>query len=345
MKIARIPLQAHTRFHFGVMKFDHDLALADTTFYAHSDTLFSALVHSYDRLHESGEQLIDRFRDGSLKVSSLLFYLRSKNKPEVSVYFIPKPLFLEARSGKRADGRHKERNRIKFVSLGVLEQGFRADDWLEQKAFHVLQKSFVITEAEREALGQTPADLNDLRIAEKVLSPKSPQRSHVQNASIFYQTDLQIGDSDQLEIGWYCWYEAEAEAEHMFKQALNVMAYTGIGGEIYNTGRTIPAAPEFSSVVLPEVTTHRAYTNVGLLNPKDAEELGKVSFYQTAFRGGRTGTGDPNGKAKVVNMIVEGALISSESVRGRLVELGVDEQERTIYRNGTTLLIPIPYEV
>jgi hypothetical protein len=85
--------------------------------------------------------------------------------------------------------------------------------------------------------------------------------------------------------------------------------------------------------------------NIALLNPKDSNEFEQVAFYQTTFRGGRTGTNDPQGHAQVVNMITEGALIYSETVSGRLLELGLDEQDRIIYRNGTTLLIPIPYEV
>lgn len=345
MKIVRIPLQAHTRFHFGTMKLDHDLALTDTSFVAHSDTVFSALVNSYSRLHKTGETFIDHFKNGDIRISSLLYYLASKQEPSTCIYFLPKPMFLEASSGKREDGQHKKRNRIKFVSLGVLEQGFQADDWLDEDQFILLQDIFVITKEECVQLGLLGEDAKNVTIAKKVLSPKSPQRAHSHNASIYYQTDLQIGDQSKFDIGWYCGYEATGDAEKALKQAFNVMAYTGIGGEIYNTGRTIPAPPVFSTLSLPKITTPNYWMNIALLNPGNAEEFKKVSFYQTLFRGGRTGTNDADGTSKVVNMIAEGALISSSDVSGRLLELGLDEHDRIIYRNGMTLLIPIPYGV
>jgi CRISPR type III-A-associated RAMP protein Csm4 len=346
MKIVRIPLLPHTRFHFGTMKLDHDLALADTSFLAHSDTVFSALVNSYSKLKESGEGLIDYFEEGAIKISSLLYYIASKTTPSSYVHFIPKPLFLEASNGKRQDGQHKKRNRIKFVSVGVLEKGFQADDWLEEDQFSILQDTFVITEEERNLLGLSKEDAKQITIASKVLSPKSPQRAHDYKASIYYQTDLQIGDQTKVNIGWYCAYEAEGDAELALMQAMNVLAYTGIGGEIYNTGRTISEKPKFTTLSLSPVTDDaKAWMNIALLNPKDTEEFNKISFYQTLFRGGRTGTNDPDGKAKVVSMIAEGAIITSNEITGRLVKLGLDEQDRIIYRNGKTLLIPIPYEI
>jgi CRISPR type III-A-associated RAMP protein Csm4 len=345
MKIVRIPLKAHARFHFGLMKLDHDLSLADTSFIAHSDTVFSGLVNSYSKLHESGEQIIDFFKSGEIKISSLLYCIGNKELPERQVYFLPKPLFLEAASSKRADGKHKERNRIKFISTGVLNAGFKADEWLEKDQFCILQGVFVITETERDFLGLSNESAQKATIAQKVLSPKSPQRAHSDNASIYYQTDLQIGDQSSFDIGWYCAYEAEGEAEIALKQAFNIMAYTGVGGEIYNTGRTIPEPPIFTNLDLVQTSPTTHWMNIALLNPKDSNEFEQVAFYQTTFRGGRTGTNDPQGHAQVVNMITEGALIYSETVSGRLLELGLDEQDRIIYRNGTTLLIPIPYEV
>ncbi|GJM33933.1 MAG: type III-A CRISPR-associated RAMP protein Csm4 [Saprospiraceae bacterium] len=345
MKIARIPLQPHSRFHFGMMKLDHDLALSDSSFFAHSDTLFSGLVNSYSKLSGAGQTLIDYFEREEIKVSSLLYYITDKTEQPTYVHFVPKPLFLEASSDKQKDGQHKKRNRIKFVSLGVVEKGFQADHWLEEDQFSILQDTFVITQEEKTALGLSPEEVKKISVAQKVFSPKSPQRAHSHNASIYYQTDLQIGDQSKVNVGWYCAYEAEGEAETAFKNALNVLAYTGIGGEVYNTGRTIPEKPDFTSLNFTPITSPRAWMNIALLNPQNVEEFQQVSFYQTVFRGGRMGTNDPDGKANVVSMIAEGALVTSNDVSGRLVELGLDEQDRIIYRNGKTLLIPIPYDV
>lgn len=106
MKVVRIPLQPCSRFHFGELKLDHDLALTDTSLFAHSDTLFSALVNAYSSFADGAEDFIMRFRPdgGSIKISSLFYYLQNN---EERVYFLPKPVFLDIESPKTVDGNHK----------------------------------------------------------------------------------------------------------------------------------------------------------------------------------------------------------------------------------------------
>ena len=62
MKVARIPLRPYTRFHFGELKLDHDLALTDTSLYAHSDTLFSALVNSFAAHTDDASEFVENFK-------------------------------------------------------------------------------------------------------------------------------------------------------------------------------------------------------------------------------------------------------------------------------------------
>ena len=47
-----------------------------------------------------------------------------------------------------------------------------------------------------------------------------------------------------------------------------------------------------------------------------------------------------NGKQKFVRMIEEGAVLSGYA-KGKLVEIGTDEQENRVLRNGTCFLLPI----
>ncbi len=332
MKVAKIPLQPYSRFHFGELKMDDNLALSSSSFFAHSDTLFSALAHAFAKYHGNAEDFIQKFSDKKIKISSLFYYLKAKNH---SVYFLPKPVFLDITSPKSKDGKHKLRNRIQFVSLGVWQNGFEAEKWTKDNGgYRIIDNLFVLTDKEYQNLQVK----NDLIISQAVLSPKSPIRAH-DNASIFYQADVQVGSSEGVEIGWYFVYEASNQAETDLKIATNIMTYSGIGGEIHNTGRTPKGVPSFESVSLD--LTSEYYTNLSLFCPTDQSDFAKAKYYSTFLRGGRK---LPDGNnAKVIRMIKEGALLS-QKVDGQLVELGKDRNNFTIFRHGIPILIPVSYE-
>ena len=349
MKIARIPLQAHSRFHFGELKLDDNLALSTTSCFAHSDTLFSALVHGYSAYAGNAQPLIDDFENGELKISSLFYYLK---KNEQYIYFLPKPSFLAIDSKKKADGSHKKLNRIDFVSLGVWTEGFQADNWFDsgQQQYMVIDKKLVITRAEYQRLGLTKAEIRNIKVYKTVMTPKSPIRSNDKKASIFYQADIQIDypnvapennptEESPFEVGWYFMYNAAGNAEAQLQIATNVMAYTGIGGEKYNTGRTVKGDPQFDTIDIDLKQPTDQYSNLALLIPKSADDFRAVEYYQTFLRGGRKLPG--NNYTRVVRMIREGALINKAAIEGQLPQIGTDEFDRSIYRNGIPLLIPI----
>lgn len=333
MKIARIPLKEFSRFHFGEFKMDENLALSTSTFFAHSDTLFSALVTGYSRFTGDADDFVMRFENEEIKISSLFYYLKSKDE---YIYFLPKPDFLAIYSPKSEDGLHKKRNRIKFVSRQVWENGFDAELWFDKNKYRIIQEEFVVTEDEFDLLGLDDKTI----IAKQVMRPKSPMRVP-EDMKIHYQTDVEIGNNNNLEIGWYFAYEAENNAEIELFIATNIMAYTGIGGEIYNTGRTIKSKPEFDNLTNFDFEDSEKWINISLINPVDDAEFSKIKYYSTMLRGGRK---VPSGNAKVVKMVKEGALIDAEDVRGRLVDLGIDINEKIILRNGISLLIPVKYE-
>lgn len=347
MKAACIPLKPHSRFHFGELKLDHDLALTDTSLFAHSDTLFSALVNAYSNLSGDATNFIEHFKPdaGSIKISSVFYYLQAGENTENKcvpnkVYFLPKPVFIDIKSPKTAGGSHKKRNKVKFVSAGVWQNGFEADKWFEEvnPKYVTLQKNtFVMTKAEHEMLGSPAIE----SIASVTTSPKSPKRVG-EGQGIYYQSDVETGSVPGLTIGLYFFYEATGQAEIDLRNATNVMAFTGIGGEIKNTGRTVKDEPEFCEMDFSTGIAQPKYICVSMLNPADADELAKVEFYTTTLRGGRV-LGRNEGYSDVVRMIEEGALITSPDIKGRLVELGPDEQNRTIYRCGIPFLIPVNY--
>ncbi len=340
IKVARIPLKSFSRFHFGELKLDHDLALSDTSLFAHSDTLFSALVNGYSRFANGADDFINLFKvNGGIRISSLFYYIENIDGENTErVYFLPKPVFLDIESPKTSDGSHKRLNRIKFVSTGVWQNGFEANRWFDEidPAHFIVQNMFVMTKREHELMGSPTLD----DIVTTVLSPKSPKRGE-DGQAIYYQADVETGSNVNVIIGIYFLYEAEGQDEIELKIATNVMAYTGIGGEIKNTGRTVRSQPEFDILNMGPSETQSVYVCVSLLNPQE-EELNKVIFYSSTLRGGRL-LGNSKDHSKVVRMIEEGALLKSPDIKGRLIELGPDEHGRIIYRLGTSFLIPVNY--
>lgn len=335
MKIARIPLQPHSRFHFGELKMDDNLALSTSGLHAHSDTLFAALVNGYSNLQGGAEDLIKHFKNGEIKISSLFYYLQ---RNDAFVYFLPKPVFLDMDSPKTNDGKHKLRNSVKFVSIGTWENGLITKNWMaENGGYHIIDNRFVVTDKEFERMGMDKKS----SICSLALSPKSPQRAH-DNAAIFYQTDVVIGDNPNFSIGWYFMYEAIGAVEDKLKTAVNIMAYTGIGGEKHNTGRTVPGNPEFAELIMKtDKASATHFLNLSLFCPHfEGIEFEKAKYYTTTLRGGRK---TQHGQAKVVRMVEEGALLTADVV-GCMVEIGKDELDRPIQRLGIPLNIAYSYE-
>jgi CRISPR/Cas system CSM-associated protein Csm4 (group 5 of RAMP superfamily) len=97
-------IQLHTspfnQFHFGKTGLD------DTARHLHSDTLFSALVITWDKLFPgTTDSFVAQWEEGKLKVSSgfpmIEYWEKGKKSPE-QVFFLPKPVFYQYSSRSKA---------------------------------------------------------------------------------------------------------------------------------------------------------------------------------------------------------------------------------------------------
>jgi CRISPR type III-A-associated RAMP protein Csm4 len=335
MKSSRIPLQPYSHFHFGEFKIDSNVALSTTSYFAHSDTLFSALVESYMQGIGDASEFVENFKSGLLSISSLFYYLK---KEDDIVYLLPKPVFLDVYSPR--DGKHKLRNQIKFISKGVWEAGFDCKAWTESSDYVFIQNhDILLTKREFEILGLKNSDI----VFSIVDVPKSPIRKNNDDESIYYQADLVIGGITGVEIGFYFLFEAAKDQENKIKQAINLMVHSGIGGERNNTGRAMlnPLFEEEFTLTIEENPSYeKGYTNISLFNPLNAQELEAVTFSQAILRGGRK-TG--NGEYHVIRMIREGSLISGDFIKGQLVDIGKNQEGKTAYRNGKGFNLQLTY--
>jgi CRISPR type III-A-associated RAMP protein Csm4 len=339
MKAIRIPLQPHSHFHFGEFKFDSNVALSQTSRFAHSDTLFSALVSVYASAIGNADRFVNDFKEGNLKISSLFYYLK---KGEDVVYLLPKPMFLDIFSLR--DGHHKLRNKISFVSKGVWEQGFLSSDWLHSPDYQFIQhREILFSSTEYQQLGLKEEDW----IFSMVDLPKNPIRKGEDKESIYYQANVEISSLKEIEIGFYFLYEATSESlEKELQRAINLLAFTGIGGEKSNTGRTLllpeGMGEQFELNISEDPGLKSGFTNISLLNPVDQTELDNIKYAQTILRGGGEYTGIK--PLKVVRMIKEGALLTEENISGKLVEIGLDTEDHPVLRNGKAFNLPLKYK-
>lgn len=299
--------------------------------FAHSDTLFSALINSYVKINNADE-FVKAFKHKQINISSLFYYLKSNDK---IIYFLPKPAFLETDS--KSDGNHKLRNKIKFVTLSVWENGFDQENWANQSTYKIVQNEFILTKKEYDDIIKE-AGIPEISICRIIQSPKSPIRKNAPDDSIYYQADIEIAsnNSDSIETGFYFLYEVENGYETMLKDAVNIMSKSGIGGEKNNMGQ-IMSDPEFDELEI-NIQSDK-FTNVSVVSPEDYEDFKQISLYKSFVRGGRN---LKHGKPyQTVRMIKEGAL-ATQFLKGHLVEIGTDDFGNTALRNGNAFLIPVP---
>jgi len=247
---------------------------------------------------------------------------------------LPKPVFLETDS--KYDGNYKLRNKIKFVSLSIWQQGFSQEKWADQSEFKIIQNEFLMSKQEYDEF-ITGTGMTELNIYKIVQSPKGPSNRNAPKDSIFYQTDIEISSNSNavIEIGFYFFYEAEDNLEVMLKDATNILSKSGIGGEKNNMSR-IMGDPIFEELDL-DIESLKL-TNISLVSPRDIEDFSHVTLYKTFIRGGRSL--NHGGQFKTVRLITEGALVNG-NLEGQLIEIGTDDYNNKAFRNGKAFLIPV----
>lgn len=334
MKAIKIPLQPHSHFHFGEFMVDGNVALSTTSVFAHSDTLFSALVNTYADAIENADKFVELFKNEKLKISSLFYCLTKNNE---TLYLLPKPVFIDMFSPR--DGNHKLRAGVKFVSLKVWEEGFGANKWFtEDSGYCYFQNNeIVVTKNEFASFGLNSKDV----IFNVVDVPKSPIRKSDDDEAIYYQTDVEIAIIKDVQISFYFLVENENAADfNTLLQVVNIMSFSGIGGEKNNSGRQMGLPQEVELKF--NVREPNNFCNLSVFNPASQDELDKTIYQQSFFRGGNEYSSSAD--VKIVRIIKEGALISSNLVKGNIPVVGIDREGHSMLRYGMAFLVPIKFE-
>jgi CRISPR-associated protein Csm4 len=330
MKLVRFRLAPMSHFHFGEIAQDENSNLATTSSSPHSDTLFSSLVNCYANVKDRDEvnSFVDGFKKRDTVISSMFYYLKIEND---FIYFLPKPLNYNTQSIKRDD--YKKLKKIEFISLGVLKSITKTNDFFNEDKCNIIQNQFVVL---KEEIAKTLAD--KINIYSKVTQPKNSIRTEDGNVSIYFETDVEIADNSKLEkeveIGYYFLYESNQE--NCLKEAIVQMVLSGIGGS-RSTGGALGSSIFEVTSQFNQGDIKAPFFCISMSIPGNAEEFKKFELYETKIRGGRKMT---IGKQKFIRMIKEGAVLSS-LVNGAFANIGIDESDNQILRNGSCFLLPL----
>jgi len=332
MKLVRFPLKPTAHFHFGEIALDEKSNISTTSSLPHSDTLFSSLVNNYAQVHEKSEvdKFVESFEHGETVISSMFYYLKVDNKV---IYFLPLPLNFSTQDIDR--NIYKKFKKIEFVSLAVWEKIKWAKDLFDVNICLIIQNRFVVLKDEID-----PELSGKVEIYTKITQPKVPIRSVDDNAAIYFETDIEIADNSGLKIsidvGYYFLFYSDYPED--MEEAILLMGLSGIGGG-RSTGNGELSKPVFETKNPFEglSSTNKNFCCVSYAIPADAVEFKNFELYKTKIRGGRQMDIE---KQQFVRMIEEGAILSDLS-KGKLMQIGTDDQGNRVLRNGVCFLLPL----
>jgi CRISPR type III-A-associated RAMP protein Csm4 len=354
MDIAILKCKPSSQFHFGVIAHDENMALDNTAERLHSDTMFSALVNEYNRIWENDENLdtegfVKAFDCGEIKIASASYCIENDGR---YLFFLPKP----AHATLLVEEDFKSIKRIKFVSQTILEQTISPANWNSEKCA-IIQDKFVCTKEELTKLDlkfiSEKYDYGDLKLFQMHDETKVKVHTTNQEDRLYNQTNLLIADNTafcNLKVHFWLAYELgniEAIYAKRFKQLLQMLPHTGIGGQ-RSTGSGFFDTVEFLKLNYSVPQNTNAFLSLSVLKPKNEDEFEKLMYFDVSLRGGRiikqytpNVESEPKAiKLKRTRVINEGA-VCKEEINGNIVDIAPKSEERKFLRYGKSIFIPI----
>lgn len=328
MKAVLFKCRAGTQFHFGKYAIDSDTALNDSSEIIHSDTLFSAIINTYDYSSNNTDEFVEKFEKGNIKLSSGYFYIKLNNK---YIWFLPKPISFNLIDVKE----YKSIRKIKYISKAAWEKIIDPSEIVNTKNYTIIQDIFLVCNEEISGLKEPSL----LKLFYEKTITKVLVHNPIQEDSLYTLTVIEIAENEvqnqKIEIGYYFLVEGDIESLY---PTLNILAMNGIGGERSTMGKI--DSHEILDWNLIEFDS-ALFTNLGILSPA-ANEIDSIIYYKSIPRGGRrTGTHNGSNKLKSINMIIEGSVFKRK-ISGKINDISQKESPFKYKRNGVSIIIPIP---
>lgn len=348
MKAIVLKCKPGSRFHFGKYAPDADTALNDSDEIMHSDTLFAALVNTYNETFGDAQELVDAFAAGNIKISSLMYCLeQDKNY----TWFLPKPIsfnLFEAKDYKNFRG-------IKYISKQVWESIENPAELANNEQYKLAANNlFCISSGELKmpetglSEEEKTEELKAFSFYHIITLPKVSVRD---NEGIYQLTVAEIADNHELAPGSNIHYYFLMEETEKFDRAIagklqnviELLPYTGIGAERSTIGNIESVEMiENWKIEIPEDKQDKMFSaSVSLFSPTEAD-INKMIYYKTIMRGGRRLgiKSDPEKKyLKSVRMVCEGAILHKDC-EGTLADISPAD-DKTYLRCGKAISLPV----
>ena len=337
-----------SRFHFGKYAPDDDTALNDSDDIMHSDTLFAALVNTYQEVFGDAQELINEFEAGPLSISSLLYCLQQNDQ---YTWLLPKPICFNLFESDD----YKEFRSIRFISKGVWENLQLPSSLTDTKLYHRFAgNQTVITGSEIKFPDEYKDEekrkwlLDRIRLSRIITLPKVRVRDTPEERGIYQLTVTEIADNTQLKIGltvhlYFLINDDNLPKEIIgkFFSVIDMLPYTGIGAERSTIGKIEGVEVINDWKIELDNADTELMSAISLFSPVQ-NDLTKMKYYKTIIRGGRRlgrKDDDKNRYLKSVRMISEGAILHKDC-EGSLADVSPDA-DKAYLRNGKPLGLPV----
>lgn len=356
MKCIQLLLNHGDRFIFG----NHKRLIDD---YYTSDRLFSNLITNLDKIGYSLtdiERVIEQFNDDKVKISSLFWGLKIKDKnnykpsnlsKDREIYFIP---FPNVNVNSSSITEQKQMSHIKYISIEAIKRlEFIQEDKdilvrnineekFNMNQFLVIQEKFLILKNEIE-------DSMDIRLFNKSIKDHNvTNRATGTTDDVFFDNYLEVNYTKTSKYIYepFMYFLIEGKLQDKIKKVIQFIKYDAIGGKksIGNGRIRDIIIKEFVNNKMFEVNGD-LYTNLSVVIPKNETEIRNILSYSIEIRNGYVYSPYCNGiNKKVIYVIKEGSIFNNK-IKGKIADVTLNVQENqlphNVYRYGKALLLPL----
>ena len=356
MKAVVLKCSTGSRFHFGKYAPDDDTALNDSDEIMHSDTLFAALVLTWQQCYGDAQDLVMAFENNKLRISSLFFCLQQENK---YVWMLPKPICFNL---VQTDD-YKAFRSIKYISKKVWET-IETPAALENNMLYLCSEKneFVIVKDEINLKKGEIENIKkhfttSIKLSETLTLPKVTVRGNESERGIYQLTVTETPDNnryaEKLQVHYYFLLDDtgldEAEKTKL-KTVLKLLADNGIGAERSTIGRIedVEIVENWDIEKKDNDASWDASTGccVSLFSPENKEDSKQMIFFKTIMRGGRR-TGKASGDERInpvylksVRMLCEGAIVTN-AAKGSMKNVSPEKDSNIYIRYGKAFCLPV----
>ncbi len=329
MKAVILRCSEGAKFHLGEYTEDQRTTLFNTSNIIHSDVLFGAFISALAQIDETQiEEYKGYFKKGKLAISSA-FYLVEHKQTNKKIYFLPKPAIFNLFQAKDLDKFDiKKFKKVEFISKGVWESGISPDDWFSDNSECVMPNKYAVRLREEEELDNVAFNFFTHTDEDKVkINPDDDNEPYTISS-------IELLGDKELSVHFYfllhCDLDKDKEAFVM--KVWDLVASNGLGGE-RSTGYGEIASVEVEPFNIQVDSKRKVLLGLGF-----PEDLKHYEYYQTKTRGGmRFGEDESKARLDIITAVTEGAVLKSESVEPRVIDLSKNGKKYWKYSSSVVL--------